>query len=114
MRLVALFALGVLPFCQGTPLTVTTTASELAIPSPSLTPAPKETDICLQRKFLSAPYCIDQYPGWTNVVLSAAGFHCCWEMPMPVEGNPKLSAWLKYDENGDVAYRCLYSGTCLP
>ena len=68
-----------------------------AVIPPSLTspptprPTPKETDICLQRKFLAVSFCNDINPEWNNNTLKAAGFRCCWDMPMPVEGNPKLS-----------------------
>jgi hypothetical protein len=104
MQLVALTALTVLTQCEGTPASATTiTPSDLVqtTSSPIPSPTPKETDICVQRKFLSASFCIERYPGWTNTLLSAAGFLCCWEMPMPVEGNPKLSSVKK--RNPDAA-----------
>lgn len=135
MRLPVGFLFAVLSCCEGSPLSVASETPENGLPSlttaapeatslttdtppdatssvPIASPTPKETDICLQRKFLTAPDCVDLYPGWTNDLLAAVGFQCCWAMPIPVEGNPKVSAWLKFDENGDVAVRCLYSGPC--
>lgn len=46
------------------------------------TPAPQadppETDLCLQRKFLSALRCEDLDPTYTNVTLPDQGWYCCW------------------------------------
>jgi len=136
MRGVVLVVLSASACCQGTPLSVFSdpplqlvTATGTAAASPATT---KETDICLSRKFLAVSHCNDINPEWTNSTLAAAGFKCCWEVVLSLEGNPKLSfveipvpyaaqrltpnlhrAWLTLDENGDVTRRCVYRGGCV-
>ncbi|KAK1752596.1 hypothetical protein QBC47DRAFT_61278 [Echria macrotheca] len=76
-----------------------TTTTTTNIPSSSTstttttkpTPPPKETDLCLQRKFLSAPICTDLDPSLRNTTLSERGWKCCWDMVLSLQGNPHLS-----------------------
>ncbi|KAI8964618.1 hypothetical protein F5Y11DRAFT_315490 [Daldinia sp. FL1419] len=74
---------------------------------------PPETDLCLQRKFLSANLCSEIDPTYTNETLPGLGWYCCWHQG-PFAPPPALpvSAWLTFAEDGSVANRCLASGSC--
>src|SRR4051812_1761925 len=56
---------------QETTSLTTDTPPDATSSAPIVSPTPKETDICLQRKFLTAPDCLELYPGWTNDLLAA-------------------------------------------
>ncbi|KAI0380274.1 hypothetical protein F5Y04DRAFT_257816 [Hypomontagnella monticulosa] len=85
----------------------------LAFSAPAPQADPPETDLCLQRKFLSAELCSDIDPTYSNATLPAAGWYCCWYqgpfLPPPAVAT---SAWLTFAEDGSVANRCLTGGTC--
>ncbi|KAI2604139.1 uncharacterized protein GGS25DRAFT_534612 [Hypoxylon fragiforme] len=85
----------------------------LAFSSPMPQDDPPETDLCLQRKFLTAERCEDIDPAYTNATLPSAGWYCCWQQG-PFTPPPALpvSAWLTFAEDGSVATRCLTSGAC--
>ena len=85
--ILAVAAALVIPVGGQSSTTATTTTTTAGTPRPT----PKETDLCLQRKFLTAPFCNEINPELNNNTLQAAGWRCCWDMSMPVEGNPKLS-----------------------
>ncbi|KAI1372318.1 hypothetical protein F4677DRAFT_449440 [Hypoxylon crocopeplum] len=74
---------------------------------------PPETDLCLQRKFLSASLCLDIDPTYTNETLPSIGWYCCWyQGPFAPPPALPVSAWLTFAEDGSVANRCLGRGTC--
>ncbi|OTA94983.1 hypothetical protein M434DRAFT_394195 [Hypoxylon sp. CO27-5] len=98
---------------------ISTTAALAAIiasafSSPAPQADPPETDLCLQRKFLSASLCSDIDPTYNNETLPGLGWYCCWYQG-PFLPPPALptSAWLTFAEDGSVANRCLTSGTCV-
>ncbi|KAI0007127.1 hypothetical protein F4779DRAFT_593440 [Xylariaceae sp. FL0662B] len=73
----------------------------------------QETDLCLQRKFLSAELCTDIDPSYSNETLPTLGWYCCWyQGPFAPPPATPVSAWLTFDDDGNVANRCLGSGTC--
>ncbi|KAI1334527.1 hypothetical protein F5Y15DRAFT_420768 [Xylariaceae sp. FL0016] len=73
-----------------------------------------DSDLCLQRKFLSSLLCEDIDPSYNNDTLPALGWFCCWHqgpfLPPPAEAT---SAWLVFGDDGEVANRCLTGGTCV-
>ncbi|OTB02673.1 hypothetical protein M426DRAFT_322435 [Hypoxylon sp. CI-4A] len=74
---------------------------------------PDETDLCLQRKFLSAELCSDIDTSYTNETLPSLGWYCCWfQGPFAPPPALPVSAWLTFADDGSVANRCLGSGTC--
>ncbi|KAI1080753.1 hypothetical protein F5B20DRAFT_93610 [Whalleya microplaca] len=88
----------------------------LALSTPASAPLverQEEVDLCLQRKFLSAGLCSDLDPSYTNETLPGVGYYCCWAQgPFAPPPATAVSAWLNFDENDNVANRCLTSGTC--
>ncbi|KAL7623603.1 hypothetical protein AAE478_005155 [Parahypoxylon ruwenzoriense] len=50
----------------------------LGLSTPMPQDDPPETDLCLQRKFLSALLCRDIDPTYNNVTLPDLGWYCCW------------------------------------
>ncbi|KAI0881335.1 uncharacterized protein GGS22DRAFT_197060 [Annulohypoxylon maeteangense] len=87
-------------------------ASAFSMPAPQ-EGGPDETDLCLQRKFLSASLCTDLDTTYTNATLPSLGWYCCWYqgpfLPPPAQAT---SAWITFAADGSVANRCLTSGTC--
>ncbi|KAI1393005.1 uncharacterized protein F4822DRAFT_148034 [Hypoxylon trugodes] len=85
----------------------------LALSTPTPQSDPPETDLCLQRKFLTADLCSDIDATYTNETLPGLGWYCCWfQGPFTPPPALPVSAWLTYAEDGSVANRCLASGTC--
>ena len=78
------------------PLTLTTLATSTRVAAATTKTTSvfddPEPDKCLTRKFLAVAHCdrlskdLATIPG-----LLAAGWHCCWSMPLPLEGNPFVS-----------------------
>ncbi|KAI1414160.1 hypothetical protein F5Y13DRAFT_198078 [Hypoxylon sp. FL1857] len=86
-------------------------ASVFSTPAPQADPP--ETDLCLQRKFLTADLCSDIDPTYSNETLPGLGWYCCWyQGPFTPPPALPVSAWLTFAEDGSVANRCLASGTC--
>ncbi|KAI1463121.1 uncharacterized protein F4812DRAFT_447723 [Daldinia caldariorum] len=60
----------------------TITSLAAIIPFANSAPAPQadppETDLCLQRKFLTADLCSDIDSTYTNETLAGFGWYCCW------------------------------------
>ncbi|KAI1770810.1 hypothetical protein F4818DRAFT_431996 [Hypoxylon cercidicola] len=95
--------------------TLVTLAAFAAVGFSSPTPQadPPETDICLQRKFLSAEVCSDIDAMYNNATLPSFGWYCCWyQEPFAPPPALPISAWITFAEDGSVANRCLGRGTC--
>ena len=62
------------------PTTIAALAAIVALGYSSPTPQddPPETDLCLQRKFLSALLCEDIDATYTNETLPSLGWYCGW------------------------------------
>ncbi|KAI0106864.1 hypothetical protein F4814DRAFT_429252 [Daldinia grandis] len=60
--------------------TIATLAAIIAFTTSTPTPQedPPETDLCLQRKFLSANLCSEIDATYTNATLPGLGWYCCW------------------------------------
>ncbi|KAI2622392.1 hypothetical protein GGR54DRAFT_598370 [Hypoxylon sp. NC1633] len=96
--------------------TISTLAAIIAVAASTPTPQaePPETDLCLQRKFLSALLCSNVDATYTNETLPAAGWYCCWfQGPFAPPPALPVSAWLTFADDGSVANRCLGRGTCV-